>query len=121
MGHPVDFSWCHVCVDGPSSRYYKARLLELEWRGRAGMRSEAVAGLRDCRVDCASCMMIETGEKLRQTRPGIDINNTRGLADHCNVKSRHRALDIDIAVRVRSQPGLRCDTCGHFPRSIGGY
>jgi len=34
--------------------------------------------------DCASCMMIETGEKT-------------------------------------SQPGLRCDSCGRFPRSIGGY
>ena len=34
--------------------------------------------------DCASCMMIETGEKA-------------------------------------SHPGLRCDSCGRFPRSIGGY
>ena len=34
--------------------------------------------------DCASCMMIETGEKT-------------------------------------SQPGLRCESCGRFPRSIGGY
>ena len=34
--------------------------------------------------DCASCMMIETGEKA-------------------------------------SHPGQRCDSCGRFPRSIGGY
>merc|ERR1712241_406540 len=65
------------------SCFYKNKLFQHFHRKRTDQMRQNYLKTSWHTPDCASCMMIETGEKA-------------------------------------SQPGLRCDSCGRFPRSIGG-
>eukprot|EP00092_Neocalanus_flemingeri_P002052 GFUD01002190.1.p1 GENE.GFUD01002190.1~~GFUD01002190.1.p1 ORF type:complete len:185 (+),score=48.11 GFUD01002190.1:213-767(+) len=65
-----------------NSRHFKKKLYQYFYRKRSDKMR--VRHLKQFTPDCASCMMVETGEKT-------------------------------------SHPGWPCDSCGRYPRTIGGY
>ena len=76
----------YLKIFSQSEKNLKRQFTSLRRKRNDALRVHRILGPGDSwhSPDCASCMMIETGEKT-------------------------------------SQPGLRCDSCGRFPRSIGGY
>jgi len=67
-----------------NSRQFKKKLCEDYYRKQKGKATSQQLKFKQYTPDCASCMMVETGEKT-------------------------------------SHPGWPCDSCGRYPRTIGGY